>query len=295
MWTANGDLSLPSSPDDFEEDSILLGCRVGGHTLGRLIGSGAAGAVFESEHASFGRTAVKVLPKPEDDDQISWGLFEREVMIGQVLDHPAIIKTLEFCKSELALFVFMEFFQGTALDETLEGGPMSGDDFINIFEPLSAGLQAAHDQGVIHRDLKPENILTDGKNVKILDFGLARWNREEGLTQTNQFKGTINYCSPEQITESRSVGPASDQFAFGLICFLALTGKLPYPMASKNPFVNLMERLNQDAFKLRRMDPSLPEGAEVAVAKMLERDPGDRFDTVVSAFQSLRSALQASH
>ena len=279
-------------PTAFTDDTILQGRQLRGYTIGKTLGAGAAGVVFLAHHSAHGEVAVKVLLKPDQDDEVSWGLFKREASIGQAIEHPAVLKTLEFCTTESALFIFMEYIPGVSLGSEFDSVPLPLDRFLMLFSSFAAGLQAAHNAGVVHRDLKPDNIMIWNESLKILDFGLARLNQDESLTLTNQFKGTINYCSPEQVTESKSVGPESDQFSFGLICFEALTGRLPYPMASKNPLMNLMERLDQDAMKLRDIEERYPEQAEKVLARMLERDPQKRFPSVAEAFAALDEAFR---
>ena len=279
-----------SSP--LSDETILQGCQIRGYVIDKTLGAGAAGVVFLAHHSEHGEVAVKVLVKPDHNDEVSWALFKREASIGQAIEHPAVLKTLEFCTTDIALFIFMEYAAGTSLGAQLKSGPLPLDRFLQLFPSFAAGLQAAHEEGVVHRDLKPDNVMVSQDSLKILDFGMARWSQDESLTLTNQFKGTINYCSPEQVTESKSVGPESDQFSFGLICFEALTGRLPYPMASKNPLMNLMERLDQDAVRLREIDASFPAQAEEVLARMLEREPQKRFPSVAQAFAALEQSFR---
>jgi eukaryotic-like serine/threonine-protein kinase len=278
--------------DRIEDESILEGCRLHGYEFGRLLGVGSSGSVFEVINSDGIECAVKVMHKPEEDETNSLSLFKREVGIGQAIDHPAVLKTLEAHEKGRARFLFMERVVGSTLRDVMEK-PLAVGLFLRLFRPVAEGLQAAHFHGVVHRDLKPENIMVraDGA-VKLLDFGLARWAQGQSLTKTNQFKGTISYCAPEQVTESRTADRACDQFAFGLLCFEALTGRLPYSMANPNPLLNLLERVEQPAQKVREVDSRFSKETESVLAKMLERDPADRYSDVELAFASLAQSLR---
>ena len=187
----------------------------------------------------------------------------------------------------------MERVKGKTLRELIDR-PLSVSVFLRLFRPLAEGLQAAHCVGVVHRDLKPENIMvsTEGA-VKILDFGLARWAQGQSVTLTNQFKGTIDYCAPEQVSDSRNADHRCDQYAFGVICFEALTGVLPFDNSSPNAMVNLMKRISSPALKLREVAPHFSEQTEDVVRKMLESDPAKRYGDVSLAFASLAQSLQS--
>lgn len=274
------------------DELILEGCQLNDYTFGKVLGIGAVGVVFEATSSVFGTCAIKVIRKPKDESAESLAFFRREVGIGQAIDHPCVLRTYDALEDGPARFLVLEKVVGHTLRKEL-GEPLAADKVLGFFEPVAGGLQAAHDVGVIHRDLKPENVmLGEGCEVKIVDFGLAKWSRDESLTMTNQFKGTIDYCAPEQIVDSKSATSACDQFALGLMIFEGLTARLPYPMESKNPLMNLMERIDRAPTKLREYRSDLSQRAEDVVAKMLARDPEERYQSVKLAVSELRDGLQ---
>lgn len=274
-------------------EELLLGCRLGGYRIGELLGVGSAGVVFEATSDSGEELAVKVMMKPSDDDPRSFSLFKREVGIGRALHHPCVLRTFEAQECGNARFLFMERVRGKTLRDVMTK-PLPVGSFLTLFRPLAEGLQAAHFEGVVHRDLKPENVMISDKgDVKILDFGLARWSRHESMTVTNQFKGTIRYCAPEQVTDSKNVDHRCDQFAFGLISFEALTGEFPYEDNAENPMLNLMGRMNQPARRLREVAPQFSSQTESVLDKMLNTDADRRYGDVSLAFASLAHSLQA--
>jgi serine/threonine-protein kinase len=274
-----------------DEETVLSGLKVNGYQIKKVLGQGAAGVVFGATDEEGEEVAIKVIPKPAHKDQDAVALFEREVKIGQKLSHPAVVHTLRTFEFGPAQFVVMERVNGTTLASVLLER-LEVAKFLSLFEPLVQGLQAAHDEGVVHRDLKPENVmLSEQGEVKILDFGMARLVQDASVTATGVFKGTIRYTSPEQIQDSKRVGPATDQFSLGLMMFEALTGKFPYELQEKQPMVTLMARVSGQAVNLREVDPEYTEETAGVLAKMLSSEPDRRYGSVSEAFDALKLSL----
>lgn len=277
---------------DQDESALLQGCAVGGYRLGALLGVGGSAVVFEATGPDGEERAVKVLPRPSDADTKSLALFKREVEIGRSIEHPAVLKTYHAFDRGSALFVVMERAHGSTLREVLNREKLSVANFLTIFRGIAEGLHAAHLKGVVHRDLKPENIMVyKSSEVKILDFGLARNRSEQTLTETGQFKGTFTYCSPEQVQDSSHVDHLSDQFAFGVMCFEALTGLIPFPIDEGNPLLTLLARVDRPALRLTEVDPFASERAAEVLAKMMAVKPSRRFSGIDLAFSSLAQSL----
>ena len=173
------------------------------------------------------------------------------------------------------------------------GSPINLESYRKLAALLATGLGYAHRMGVVHRDLKPENIMVDDKgDLKILHLGLARTTSARDLTLTGEFKGTPRYCAPEQAQNTKLVGPATDQFAFGLLSFELLTGHFPYPEYPKDPLQNVFVRLTQPAARLSSVWPEVSPEADEAMARMLHVSPGERFPNIEIAFQTFLDALQ---
>lgn len=267
----------------------LSGYRLESYQLGPILGVGSVGIVV-SAVGEQGERAVKILATPEEGDQ-EGKLFEREVDISLSLDHPNIVKTYHTQVAGPARFVVMELVKGRSFESVLDG-PLEKETFLKLFGQLADGIHAAHQMEVVHRDIKSANILlTEDGKVKIVDFGLARWQGRENLTLSGQFKGTPRFTAPEQIKDSREVTQACDQFAFGLLCFEALTGTFPYDMDEKKPFEALFSRLQDPPKSLRDLDPDWSEEAEACLNKMLAIEPENRYPSVREAFQELQAAL----
>lgn len=210
--------------------------------------------------------------------------FRREVDIGMRLEHPSITRIHRFSERSLTRFVVLDKVEGQTLKSV--DSPLSLPRYREIFAPLAAGLDYAHQMGVVHRDLKPENImLSQNKGLKILDFGLARTVGARELTLTGEFKGTPKYCAPEQAQNTKKIGPATDQFAFGLLTFQYLTGSFPYPEFPKDPLQNIFIRLTQPAARLSSLWPDVSPEADEAMARMLKVAPEERFGSLREAFE----------
>lgn len=272
----------------------LEGCTLEGARIGKLLGVGSFAAVFEllGNGGDQNRLAVKVLERQQGTEQQDGdALFRREVDIGLRLDHPAITRIHRFVERPRTRFVILDRVEGQTW-EGLLAGQLSPARYRELFAPLARGLSYAHEEGVVHRDLKPENVmLADDGSVKILDFGMARQAGSTEVTVTGQFKGTPMYCAPEQIIDSKKVGPACDQFSFGLLSYQALSGAFPYPLDPKAPMTTLFARLGPPAPPLSSAWPQAGAEADEAMARMLAKEPQDRFPSVQEAFAALSGAL----
>ena len=274
-----------------ESRHFLDGLNLRGYQLGAHLGTGAAGAVYRATDPQGYKVAIKVLPLPEGDSAAK--IFQREVKIGQTIDHPSIVKTLHTFALGPAQFVIMELVEGSTLKTVLNGEPLEPKWFYRIFEPLAKGLEVAHSKGVVHRDLKPENVMLAGDGtIKILDFGMARLVEDASVTMTGTFKGTVRYTAPEQLSDSKRAGPACDQFALGLMMFEGLTGKFPY-QEHKQPMQAVLERAQHEAYRLSQVDSRFPEEASDVFARILAREPEARYPSVMEAYEALRSAIRA--
>ncbi len=268
---------------------FLDGLNLRGYQIGAHLGTGSAGAVYAATDPKGNNVAIKVLPLPEGESAAK--IFQREVKIGQTIDHPSIVKTLHTFDLGPAQFVIMELVEGSTLKTVLNGEPLEPKWFFRIFEPLAEGLQVAHSMGVVHRDLKPDNVMLAGDGtIKILDFGMARLVEDASVTMTGTFKGTVRYTAPEQLSDSKRAGPACDQFALGLMMFEGLTGKLPY-QEHKQPMQAVLERAQHEAYRLSQIDSRFPDLASDVFARILARDPEARYPSVMEAYEALKTAI----
>ena len=278
------------------------------------------GAVYRAHHILMDKpVAVKVLRQELSSDTEAVARFHREARSASRLDHEFVIRVSDFGQTDDGLlFLVMELLDGENLAQVLRRGSLPWRRAATIARDVALGLAHAHEQGIVHRDLKPENIVIvrRGKparqTVKVLDFGLAKIIHEAGasadgntgsdaepddpaqrsLTRTGVVFGTPEYMSPEQ-AEGRSLGPHTDIYALGVVCYQMLTGQLPF---SAPTFLALIAKTVHEA----PTPPSvicpgldLPAELEALLLQCLAKDPHDRPESADELAESLDQLLAA--
>jgi serine/threonine-protein kinase len=265
---------------------------VGSFTLGRVLGRGAMGEVYEAVHRTTGEPAAvkllqpQVLAQPEMVQR-----FLREARIVASLDVGNVVRVLEVAPPDAPLpYLAMERLVGTDLSDYLrEHKRMSARDLLVMLRHVGAGLDAAWAAGVVHRDLKPRNLFLSRQGAqevwKILDFGVARLAGDETLTH-DQIVGTPNYMSPEQ-ANGRPVTLRSDLFALGVIAYRALTG---HPAFDGTTTAEILYKVVH-AMPVRPTTVTpLPLAFDQVLAIALAKEPADRFESVADLIHALEGA-----
>ncbi len=140
---------------------------------------------------------------------------------------------------------------------------------------VAEALGAAHERGMVHRDIKPQNVLLTGRgDAKVADFGIARAGSSVTISKTGSVMGTAGYMSPEQAL-GKPATPKSDLYSLGVVLYEALTGELPY--TADNPIAVSMKHVNEPLRPPREIDPTIPEGMNALVTKLMAKDPEDRY------------------
>jgi serine/threonine-protein kinase len=149
------------------------------------------------------------------------------------------------------------------------------------------GLRVAHQAGIVHRDIKPENLmLTESKHIKVMDFGVAH-QIDQSLTKSNTAMGTPLYMSPEHVN-ARVVGPESDIYSVGMMCYEFLCGRLPYEEdKSQWAWVILARILTEPVPHVHTFNPQIPDALAEVVMKMLARERTERYQTATEALEAL--------
>jgi serine/threonine protein kinase len=257
----------------------------------RLLGAGGLGEVYEVKDQALGETvALKILKAEVSTNPVFLERFRREIQNARRITHPNVCRVFDLGVHRPStdggpqrFFVTMEVLAGETLAAHLAGrGPLSPAEALPLLEPLAAGLQAAHDAGVIHRDLKPANVLlvpaADGgaPRVVVTDFGLAI-NVDQldlGLTDTWELIGTPEYMAPEQ-TKRGAATPATDVYALALIAFELLTKASPFePEATA--IATVLKRRYERPRALRDLAPGADASWETTIARCLDADPARR-------------------
>ena len=240
------------------------------------IAGGGMGEVWRAVDEVLDRVvAVKILRREYADDATFRERFRAEARHTANLAHPSVAAVYDFGDGNddgsESPYLVMEHVDGEPLSAVLaREGALPIARTLELLGHAAAGVQAAHDAGVIHRDIKPANVLVTGSQVKITDFGIARAANSVPLTQTGAIMGTAYYISPEQASGS-SVTPASDLYSLGVVAYECLTGRRPF--AGDTP-------VSVALAQVREPPPPLPETIPVDVRElvmsMLAKDPRDR-------------------
>ena len=263
--------AIPEAPSDF----------LGPYKVDRVLGQGGMGIVYQGTHAKTGQpVAIKVIANSLADQERFRRRFAAEVETLKKLQHPHIIQLIGYGEEKGKLFYSMEFVKGESLHHRIKrDGPMHWRDVCRLISEMCAALKTAHDQGVIHRDLKPANIMLDREgNVKLADFGIAKFFGGEEMTVAGSIVGTADYMPPEQ-AEGKAVTSKSDLYSVGSIAYFALTGRPPFVGRS---VPEVLYSVRYEHFPpVRTLAPKTPEALEGLIHELLQKDPAKRPPTAL--------------
>ena len=243
----------------------------GRYRLEERLGAGGMSEVWSALDLDLRRrVAVKLLAPNADRAR-----FEREARSAAALAHPNICALYGYGETEGRPFMVLEYLPGGSLEERLTPGqPLPDDETWRIAGELAAGLAHAHQRGLVHRDLKPSNVLFDAEGrAKIADFGIARLGEPSGLTQLGTVLGTATIISPEQAAGLPAT-PASDVYAFGVILYRLLTGRLPFEADDALALATMHRDVPPPP--LAGLRPDAPATLESIAMAALAKSPADR-------------------
>lgn len=277
-----------SIPADGEAEAALApGTRLGKYEIVRLLGAGGMGAVYEATHLEIGkRVAIKVLSPSVAAVRGARARFLREAQLTSRVRHPHIVDVTDMGTEGPHTFLVMELLRGEDLADRLARiGRLSIAEVVDIMLPVCSAVGAAHAASITHRDLKPQNIfLASGPHSmqpKVLDFGISKGDDDlssAALTGTGAMIGTPFYLAPEQIMDNRSSGPASDQYALGVILYECLTGVRPF--SGDNLYALFQRIVAGTAPPPREHNAELPREMEQIILRAMHVNPGSRFGSV---------------
>lgn len=286
--------SSPSSASAFSSSAINpqpllpIGSLVGNrYEILALLGEGGMGAVYKAHDRELGHAvALKTIRAELARNPEMLQRFKQEVILAREITHPNVVRIYDISEDAGTKFITMEFVDGEDLHSLLEQhGKFPPVECVELIRQVCSALDAAHRKGVIHRDLKPQNIMRDRQGrVVVMDFGLARGLESDGMTQTGAMVGTMAYMSPEQALGEK-LDPRSDLFAAGLIFFELLTGNVPYH--AESAVASLVKRSQSAAVRASEIDASVPVALSNIVAKCLERDRAQRYQTAGEIMEAL--------
>jgi serine/threonine-protein kinase len=239
-----------------------------------FVASGGMASVYRAEDTVLERVvALKIIHPHLATDKSFVEKFRREAKMAAALSHPNLVNVFDQGIDNQAIFLVMEYVPGINLRDALNDfGSLSPKRALEILEPLTAGLAAAHAAGILHRDLKPENVfLSDNGTVKLGDFGLAR--EISSHTQTGSLVGTAAYLSPELVLRGQA-DARSDVYSLGVMVFEMLTGKQPYD--GDQAVQIAYQHANSNIPAPSSLNPEVPELLDEIVLWATARNPSDR-------------------
>jgi hypothetical protein len=258
--------------------------RVGEYDLLGLLGEGGMGQVWKARHRRLGKlVALKLLHPDREHSHDAVQRFVREMKAIGTLDHPNVVEASDAGESDGVVYLAMRLIDGEDLARYVrQRGPLPIAEACELARQVAVGLDYLHGEGLVHRDLKPGNLMrTTRGEVKILDLGLARWQRRElapsteGPTRTGDGMGTPDYMAPEQITGAAAVDIRADLYALGCTLFFLLTGKAPFDHIPGR-YQKMKAHESTPAPDVRAPRPEVPGELAELIARLLAKVPVDR-------------------
>lgn len=270
----------------------MIGTRIFNYRITRLIGEGGMAKVYEAVHEKFQnrRVAIKILDPILTANADIRLRFENEAKIMASLDHPHIVKVMDYTDDADKLAIVMEYLEGnTVSDYVKKYGAFAPETASKMMVNILDAFQYAHQHGIIHRDVKPSNILLDDKlNPKIMDFGIAKLLTDNSLTRTGTQMGTPTYMSPEQVRDVKDIDKRSDIYSLGVTLYFMLTGSAPYNSTTLSTF---------DIYNKIVHEPLPPLTSNLhfneIISKATAKNPADRYSSckeMADAFTAKQNA-----
>lgn len=257
-----------------------LGKRLDGrYEIQELLGVGGMAMVYKAYDNIEDRTvAVKILKEEWLGNDEFRRRFKNESKAIAVLSHPNIVKVYDVSFGDLIQYIVMEYVDGISLKEYIEQQKvLRWQEAVHFAVQILRAISHAHEKGIIHRDLKPQNImlLADG-TIKVTDFGIARFSKNEQRTMTDKAIGSVHYISPEQAKGDFTDGK-TDIYSVGVMLYEMTTGSLPFE-ADSAVSVAIMQ-LQNEPINPRKLNSSIPEGLEQITLKAMQKDTFNRYQS----------------
>ena len=258
------------------------------YEIQEVIGIGGMSVVYKAYDRLDDRiVAVKILKDEFMANEEFRMRFRNESKAISILSHPNIVKVYDVSFGETMQYIVMEYVEGITLKEYIERQKvLDTKEAVHFVVQILRALQHAHDKGIVHRDIKPQNIiLLPNANIKVTDFGIARFNHVEALNVNESSAiGSVHYVSPEQ-AKGEHTDHRSDIYSVGVVLYEMLTGKVPFE-GENDSSVALMQ-LQNNAKRPSLLNPSIPIGLEQITLRALQKDPMDRYQSAAEFLSDL--------
>ncbi len=259
--------------------SKLRPTTIGGYEVLGLLGEGGMATVYKARHPASGEIVAIKLVRPEITGKgLLMQRFEQEFRAVSSLNHPNIVRGIDFGQEGRSPFIVMEFVEGESLGDRIEHrGRLPEPEAVRILVQVAEALHAAHERGLIHRDLKPDNILlTRTGQAKLADLGLVKdVDSALNLTRTGRGLGTPSFMAPEQFSDAKNANVKSDIYSLGATLYMMVTGRLPFP--SDGPLASsLRDKIMNKYRPPRDLVPGLSPQVDFAIRRAMSASADDR-------------------
>jgi serine/threonine-protein kinase len=273
-----------------------------GYEFLELLGQGAGGTVYRASQLALGRTvAIKHvrISAPTRSNEALIKRFRREARTMARLEHPNIVRVLDFYSNDPDFYLVEEYVDGPTLREVQDD--LSRANALHVISQMAAALAFAHQSGVAHRDLKPENVLmAPSGDSKLADFGIAKiysgtaygGRFTEVRTQAGNILGTVAYMSPEAAAGKGDVDHRTDLYTLGVISYELLVRRLPFPVGS-HFYTTLLAHASEPVPRPTSFVTGFPAQVEAVLLRALEKEPDRRQSDVGAFWGELRAAASA--
>jgi serine/threonine protein kinase len=264
------------------EGLVVIGKTISHYKILEKLGEGGMGVVYKAHDTKLKRdVALKFLPPHLTANETEKKRFLQEAQAASAINHPNVCVIYDILDEVKQPFIVMEYVEGQTMREIVgveHNKPLPINDVLNYAIQIAEALQAAHGKGIVHRDIKSENImLTETKQIKVMDFGLAKIKGAARLTKTSSTTGTVAYMSPEQL-RGINVDARSDIFSFGVVLYEMLTGQLPFKGDYESAMMYSIAIEEPEPIQKYRSDLS-SEFLHV-INRSLEKDQENRYQTI---------------
>lgn len=259
----------------------------GRYEITESIGEGGMADVYKAnDNVENKIVAVKILKKEFAENEEFVRRFRNESKAIAVLSHPNIVKVFDVGFTDKIQFIVMEYIDGITLKEYMEKeGVLTWKDSVHFIIQILRALQHAHNKGIVHRDIKPQNIMMfDDGTIKVMDFGIAKFAREDGKTATDQAIGSVHYISPEQ-AGGGVTNEKSDIYSVGVMLYEMLTGQKPFD--TDNPVSVAVMHMQSKAIPPREVNPDIPPALEKIIMRAMEKDPDKRYQSAADMIKEI--------
>ena len=251
----------------------------GRYEILELVGFGGMAVVFKAYDLLENRhVAVKILKDEYLHNEEFRRRFRNESKAIAMLSHPNIVRVFDVNFSDTVQYIVMEYIDGITLKEYIgQQGAVKWKETIHFTVQILRALQHAHDNGIVHRDIKPQNVmlLQDG-TIKVMDFGIARFARENGRTVADKAIGSVHYISPEQ-ARGEQTDERTDIYSVGVIMYELLTGQVPFD--GDTPVSIAIKQMQQEPALPTSINPGVPVGLEEITLRAMQKEPELRYQS----------------